>query len=265
TYHSDWRALARLQTLKIRALADPLEVPNNLSFSYAREISPILHITLTYGMIFPLGLVGLVLSLPAWRRHLLWVLYGLATVASLMSTIILARFRLTLVPVLIIYAAAGLVWLWQSVRARRTTEIMTYVALLTGVAVTQHYVLPISALRELPSIAIYPQEYLIAASIYAQEGRFDRAVGEVERLRARAAERPSYQALAHDALLYDGIYRALWANQLLAQGKRDEARRQIERMENAYASHSEFASASYNLGVLYLKVGEPARAKSYLE
>src|SRR6266545_3781288 len=90
TYHRGWRELARLELLKLRALADPLEVPNNVSFYYGREISPILRLTLTYGMVLPLGLAGFLLSLRICRRHALLTLYGLSAVGGLLSTIILA-------------------------------------------------------------------------------------------------------------------------------------------------------------------------------
>src|SRR5262249_55901831 len=78
TYHGNWGAMARLQLLKLRALADPLEVPNNLNFYYAQEISPVLRSMLTYGFIFPLGLTGFMLSLGVWRRQTLMMLYAIS-------------------------------------------------------------------------------------------------------------------------------------------------------------------------------------------
>jgi tetratricopeptide (TPR) repeat protein len=265
TYHGDWRAVGSLELLKLRAVADPLEVPNNSSFYYGREISPLLRLTLTYGMVFPLGLTGFVLSLRSWRRHLLLILYALTTLATLMSTIILARFRLTLASVLIIYVAVGLAWLWEALNARRITDVMTYGALLTGMVVTQHLVLPIPTLREMPATAVYPPEYFLAAHVYARDGRFDRAVAEIERLAARAAERPSFAELARQASLHDGDYRTLWASQLVNQGRRDEAARQAQRVETAYAAHPEVSYPLYNLGFLYLKLGDVAKARTYLE
>jgi hypothetical protein len=262
TYHGQWRGLVSMQLLKLRALADPLEVPNNLNFYYAREISPILRLTLTYGIIFPLGLAGFVLSLRVWRRHALLICYGLAAVGSLMSTIILARFRLLLAPVLIIYGAVGLVSFWEAARARRIAEGVTYACLLTGVAVSQHLVVPIPALRDMHPIAVHRPEYLLAALIYAHDGHFDRAVAEVERLSAKAVERPSFAELARETSLDDGNYRALWAKQLLVEGKTAEARRQVERIKLAYGAHRDLAYPYYNLGLLYLKLGETAKARS---
>ena len=262
TYHGRWRALVSMELLKLRALVDPLEVPNNVNFYYAREISPILRLTLTYGIIFPLGLAGCVLSLRVWRRHGLLICYALATVGSLMSTIVLARFRLLLASVLIVYGAAGLVSFWEAARARRIAEGVTYASLLIGVAVSQHLVLPIPALRDMHRIAVHRPEYLLAAQIYAHDGHFDRAVAEIERLGAKAAERPSFAELAREASLHDGDYRTLWANQLLVAGKTAEGRRQVERIEAAYRAYPDLGYPFYNLGFLYLKLGETARARS---
>jgi tetratricopeptide (TPR) repeat protein len=136
---------------------------------------------------------------------------------------------------------------------------------LLGFAFLQHSILALPFLRDRPAIAIYPPEYLVAADIYAHDGRPDRAVAEIERLEARAAERPSFAELAREASLYDGDYRTLWANQLLTQGRMDEARRQVERTGAAYTSHPELSYPFYNLGFLYLKLGAPAKAKSYFE
>jgi dolichyl-phosphate-mannose-protein mannosyltransferase/tetratricopeptide repeat protein len=265
TYHGRWMELARLELLKLRALADPLEVPNNLNFYYGREISPILRLMLTYGVIFPFGVAGFVLALSTWRHHLLLILYGVSTLGSLLSTIVLARFRLALVPVLIIYAAAGLVWLWDAVSAKRMAAGITYISLLVGFAVTQHLVLPIPALRGMHRIAVHRPEYLLAAYIYAHDGRFDRAVTEVERLEKRAAERPSFAELAREASLYDGDYRTQWARQLIREGKADQGRRQVLRVEAAYSAHQDLSYPLFNLGFLHLDLGDRAKAKEYFE
>src|SRR5439155_7398589 len=217
--------------MKLRALADPLEVPNNVSFYYAREISPALTLTLTYGLIFPLGLAGFLLSLRRWRRHLLLMLYAVAALGGLMSTIILARFRLVLATVLVVYAGAGLCWLFARLRSLRLGSAAAFAGLLAGLAVLQHLVLPLPDLRLRSATAIYPTDYLVAAHIYVQDGQFDRALAEIQRLAARASERASFGELAREAALYEGEYRTLWANRLLAEGRVEEARQQVRQVE----------------------------------
>src|SRR6185295_2563759 len=95
-YHGDGILYSRQLLTKLRALIDAFEIPNNMAFGYAREISPVLRATLTYGLVFPLGLAGLFLSLAKRRPSGILLLYGAATAAGLLLTIVLARYRLVL-------------------------------------------------------------------------------------------------------------------------------------------------------------------------
>lgn len=265
TYRGNWRRFMRLELLKLRALGDPLEVPNNLNFYYALEVSPVLRFTLRYGLIFPLGLAGLILSLRVWRPHLLLMLYALSSLVGLMTTMILGRFRLVLVPVLILYGAAGLVWLFDAMRARRIGGGISYAGLFLGVAALQHLVLPIAEVRDMDRLTVHRPEYLLAASIYAQDGEFERAVAEIERLQVKARERPSFAPLAMDASVYQGDFRVLWASDLVKRQRRDEALREAERAEAAYAVRPELAYPLGNLGLLYMRLGDRAKARAFLE
>ena len=84
----------------------------------------------------------------------------------------------------------------------------------------------------MPWLAVHRQEYRAAAAIYADEGpsrprrRQKWSASDPEPRSARASG-----DCAREASLYDGMYRALWAKQLLEQGKADEARRQLARVE----------------------------------
>jgi len=265
TYTGDAPAFARVLLLKLRALVDPLEVPNNLSVSYGREISPALRLSLTYGAIFPLGVAGFALALGACRRRGLFLLYALAVVTALVSTIVLARFRLALVPVLIVCAAAGLVWCWDAARTPRAGRVAAYAALVIGSAAAQHLAAPIPALRDMPDLAVYPPEYLLAAHIYAHDGQFDRALAQIARLQARAAERPAFADLARAAALSETELRTLWAGRLLAAGRRDLAIEQAAKAAAALPSPPGSASPLYDLGALFARLGEPGRARAHLQ
>ena len=68
--------LLRNLAIKLRALASPMEIPNNVNFYYARELSAVLRATLPFGLLLPIGLVGLALGLaPGTRRRfaLIWI------------------------------------------------------------------------------------------------------------------------------------------------------------------------------------------------
>jgi 4-amino-4-deoxy-L-arabinose transferase-like glycosyltransferase len=265
TYQGDWIGFVARQFLKLRALVDPLEVPNNVSFSYGLEISPALWFTLRYGIIFPLGVAGLCLSLRQWRRHLLLALYALSSVGGMMFGVILARFRLVLVPPLMIYGAAGLVSFVEAIRMRRMGKVRVYVGLIVGFTVTQHLLLPLWNLRGTDYYGIHSYDYFVSAEIYAGDGRPDRAVTEMERLQRKASERASFASVGTGARFREGNYRVQWATKLIAEGRREEAGQQAESARLAYTPFNDRSDPHLTLGILYLKLAEPATAMGFLE
>lgn len=80
-----------------------------------RTLAPALH----FGVLGPLAVAGVWLTRRRWRE--LWLLYAfaLAFAASVAAFYVLARYRVPLVPVLALFAAAGLAELAASGRAAR--------------------------------------------------------------------------------------------------------------------------------------------------
>lgn len=238
-YNGDWILFFRHQVVKLGSLMDPFEMPNNVGFSYGLEISPVLWFTIRYGFIFPLGLAGYILTLKKRRNPFLLNLYALTTVVGLMVAIILARYRLVLVPVLIIYGAAALVGFFDDIRSRKWVKCSTFLALVLGCSVLQQSVAPVLALRANTFHTLYSPQYHIAARIYASEGQFDRAVSEIVRLREKAKQAPgaeSPEQASNNALL-EAKFRVQWANQLFDQGKPEQGRQQAELAQAVYADH----------------------------
>jgi len=63
----------------------------------------------------------------------------------------------------------------------------------------------------------------------------------------------------------EGDYRSQLAAQLLAEGRREDARRQVEQAEGVYGRQINVSYPNYNLGLLYLKLNEPVKARAFLE
>jgi len=265
THHGDWLGFVRLQLLKAQGLGDPLEIPNNLNFYYAVEISPVLRATLRYSVIFPLGLAGFLLSLPTWRRHRLLALYGGATVAALISPPIMGRYRLVLVPVLIVYGAAGALRVVDAIRARQWAQASAGVGLMLALALLQQAVMPIRDVRDRHMYAVHLPEYSLSAQIYTSEGKLGRAIAEIERLQTKAKENKNFSDLVASAYMYEANLRVTWAQQLLREGKREDAHRQTVLAGAVYAHHPRLSYPYSNLGVLYLALNEPATAKAYFQ
>jgi 4-amino-4-deoxy-L-arabinose transferase-like glycosyltransferase len=260
-YQGDYGLFLRKQALKLRGLIDPYEAPNNESYYYGLDISPVLRFTLRYGFIFPLGIAGLLLSLPTWRGQRLLYLYMLAALGGLLFSVTLGRYRLVLVPGLTLYAAAFLVWLSHTVSDKQVLRALGGLGAVVGVALAQQLWLPLAK----PEQYVRPHEYLLSAQVYASEGRLDRSVAELDRLRERAEQLPDFANLVDTAALPEGDYRAQWAKQLLEEGRRAEAQQQVKLAEAAYARRPDLSYPCYNLALLYLKLNEPAKARPFLE
>jgi 4-amino-4-deoxy-L-arabinose transferase-like glycosyltransferase len=276
TYEGDWGAFLGMQLHKLRGIVDPMEVPNNLSFAYGRTISPVLGWMIPYGVLFPLGLAGLcVAGLAAPRRaRSLLMLYFLASVTALVAAIVLARYRLVLVPILAIYAAMGLLSAGRDLGGRKFLLPSVYLGLVVMFAALQILLVPIRELRARPFYTLFPAAYMTSARLYVTEGRYDRAVAEIARLRdraralARAAGDDRESAAAHEkvaalAMPMLASLRVEWAEALLREEKRDEARREAELAVETFGGRVDVAETCYHLGLVYEALGEGATARSF--
>lgn len=99
------------------------EIPQVEHFGYFRRFSPaIAGPVLTFGIVGPLGLVGMILSRKRASRFLLLYLYIAAFSISVIAFFVLDRYRLPIVPPLLIFAAIAGAELVAAVRARRIAQ-----------------------------------------------------------------------------------------------------------------------------------------------
>ncbi len=96
------------------------EVPDLHDYYFSQRFSSLLSLPLvTFGAILPLAILGLVISIRGFRKRGLLVYFVLAHLAVLTACVVNGRYRLVVVPVLLVYAAALLRWLWQKCARRR--------------------------------------------------------------------------------------------------------------------------------------------------
>jgi 4-amino-4-deoxy-L-arabinose transferase-like glycosyltransferase len=121
----------RLEGRKFRYFASAHEIWNNRSYTVTSQFSWVLRLpTIGFGWVWPLAALGLVVTASRWRR--LAPLYALIGVylATCLIFFVLSRYRIPAVPVLIMFAAAACVWLYDALRARRAAFGIALVALL---------------------------------------------------------------------------------------------------------------------------------------
>jgi hypothetical protein len=237
-YHGDWQRALRQLGLKARGIIDPIEVPNNLDWSYARGLSPILRVTLGYGLILPIGLAGLILSATRWRTHLPFLLHGTATLLVLLTTSIIARYRLALVPLFLVYGAYVLVWLGERVSQHQWGSVGAGAALVGMIAIGQQVAAPISFVHAHPLVTVYGPEYVHSAQIYASREQWDLALQEITALRTRTRLAPEFSgkvAFVAKTYLWEGERRVQWANHLFDRGQHAEAANQVSLAQADYA------------------------------
>jgi hypothetical protein len=194
TYHGDVQLFLGKQWLRIRALMDPVEIPNNLSVAYGERLSPVLALLPGWGLVAPLALAGLLLALAAPRRHAPIVIYAFAVLAGAMVQFIVDRYRLGLVPLACLCAGLFVGGLQHQLRERRWQAWASGVAAVLVTAILQHVVLPLDVLRSSVSVVAHPVSYATAVEIYRQRRDFDAAHREIAQLRAVARAHPGLQA-----------------------------------------------------------------------
>jgi hypothetical protein len=73
------------------------------------------------------------------------------------------------------------------------------------------------------------------------------------------------EATRKNLFVREGDYRLWWVRRLMAEGKRAEAKQQLQPVSMLYADHPKPNVASYDLGMLYFVLNEPLEARVFME
>lgn len=149
------------------------EVPDNYNYQFMERFSWVLRAPLLgFWLVLPLAAAGMVF---AWRERRTWwwlYLFVIAYFASVVAFFVFARYRLPVVPPLILFAAFGLVRLFERCRERKWPWAAIAVAALALVQA---------------SIPIGSRDFKVAhhnlALHYYEHGRPALAAEEMERVR----------------------------------------------------------------------------------
>jgi len=110
----------RLQLRKFLLFWGPREIPDNRNFHFFRRLSIVLRLALLdFTILCPIALMGLIIGLKTWRRSLLLYLQVFLSMISVLLFFVSARYRLTAVPFLILFAAYALRWSFARIGERR--------------------------------------------------------------------------------------------------------------------------------------------------
>ena len=197
-----------------------------------------------FGLLAPLGVAGICLTWGRRRQlrpfHLMLAAYA----ASVVAFAVMGRYRFPLAPLLMLFAAGGMVVVWETAKRRKgkgwTREVAWAGAAAAGLLVVCNWpVLSMSDMRAITALNVGTE--LQAA------GRLDEAVEQYRRVLALTPD----DALAHSNL----------GTALAAQDRLDEA---VGHYEQALALVPGDADAHSNLGNALLSLGRTAEGAASL-
>jgi len=135
---SDPAAWGKLLLLKLWLFWSPFEIPNNQPiWPCARQAWVSALFWIGFPVVAPLALGGMLLVRRQWRTWFLPAAFLVIYTATVVAFLVPARYRLPVVPVLILFASAGVLQVAQAVRARGFRTIAGYVAIGGAVALVQ--------------------------------------------------------------------------------------------------------------------------------
>jgi 4-amino-4-deoxy-L-arabinose transferase-like glycosyltransferase len=212
---------------KARYLVNRQEWANNKClYTFVDEFAPATgRLPVGFGLVGPLGLLGLALGMRrAGRLFPLWG-FCLAYGTSVVLFFVNARFRAPLVPFLILYGASAAVWLVQRARARDTRPLLLGAGALALLALFVNWIPD----RGLTTPHRVREDFFgTLANELADRGDTDRALYWLDRTARSAAERletetdlrPEYRQYL-TVILYSSLYRA--GNLLESEGRAEQA------------------------------------------
>ena len=209
------------------------ELPLNIDYSLSKNFASIFRLPfISFGIIAPFALLGIILTLRKRNNLLLILLFIFSYMASVIIFFVSARYRLLIAPFLIICSSYFLYRFAEMIRAQETKGMITssilLVLLLAGVNA------PFKHFKRAPASLHYSN----LGMIYHREGRLDEAVSALK------------QAISTDPYCIEAYYNL--GNVYTTKGLIKEA---IDEYKKALKLNPDFAEAHNNLGMVYGKKG----------
>lgn len=244
-YHRD-RALAfvreqpvdwlRLLARKWALVWNARELPDTEGIDAYAAVSPllrVLYVLFGFGLLAPLALAGIAAMRADWRR--LWVLHAslLLLAGSVALFYVFARYRYSLVPVLMLFAAAGVVAAVDALSARKPKRLLELAGVAALTAVFVHWPLVGTADLALTHYSV--------GSELLERGRAREALPELERAVATSPDFVPARVRLADALRETG-----------------DPARALALYDLAIARAPDFADAHVGRGLALLALGRQA-------
>lgn len=179
--------------LKFKLFWQSGEIPHNINIYLKKPFSPFLRFPLYWGIIAPLGLAGMVLSLLQRRRFswkdpdLILIVFLALYMASIVLIFVLARLRMPALAVLIIFAAFALtrlVELCLEIWRKRTFQPLRLIALVLILWIGGGFILK----SRDDTLLLRWNDYFNLGSAYESQGKLEEALEQYEKAVERSPE-----------------------------------------------------------------------------
>jgi 4-amino-4-deoxy-L-arabinose transferase-like glycosyltransferase len=215
------------------------EIESNQSIYTSRQWSSLLRVlvwkrifSFPSGLLIPFAGLGFILTGKNWKKHLLLHLFVFSYMLSVVVFFVNFRFRVPVIPILIVYASYAGVWCGQRVRSREWRTLAAATLVFLGI-----FVFANSTLFGVAQVNVAREHYL-QALVYTEKGMLMEAA---EHYRKCLSLDP-YMEPAHYNLAK--IYR-LW-------GQLDAA---ILEFQRVLALQPDFIEGHNGLGITYAQKG----------
>jgi 4-amino-4-deoxy-L-arabinose transferase-like glycosyltransferase len=149
-----------------------VEVSDGWSFYFLKKYSLALKLPLfTFGWIFPFAFIGVAATFQKNRESRLLIGFVLMYSATVIAFFVFSRYRIYVVPPLIIFAALGMLWLWDQLKAQNWRTL----AFGSGTVVVGALFSFFGTTSFINKSDMYLYDYTILSEMYAERGDYESA------------------------------------------------------------------------------------------
>jgi tetratricopeptide (TPR) repeat protein len=225
-----------------------------------------------FGLVGTLSILGLLVCLKDFRRYRLLYLFILSYSASVIAFFVCSRYRMPILPFLIMFSSFSIWWLFQKVRTKKIYPTLLF---LGGAAIL--LMIFNTRLESMAGPQAYANHYVLGLS-YQNLGKLDLAIQEYHKsLKHRPNFAPSRNNLGNvysqlgktdlaieaynQAILSDSSYKKSYYNLAILYHKKGDLDQAIEFYRKAVKLNADYELAHLNLGIAYSQRGLVERAQ----
>lgn len=232
-----------LMARKLSFAVSAYELPQLENYYFQRRYSALLSMPLIgFAVVGPLGIVGLALACRRRRARLLALFTG-SYLAAIAVFFVVARYRLPVVPVLVIGACYALAELWRFLSARRWLALFLALIAVAGLGVLVN-----ANLYRVDRSKGFAQPHYRLGIIFGERGQTDRAIAEYRK-----------------AIEIDPDYVKSYANLGALLAMRGDHERAASVLNEAVRRDPTYSTARLNLALVHERAGDYATALSHID